>query len=111
MKITVTTMSYWEKDGKRFTLHSEKEDNKVARFWCTGHNPFPCFYMMSTYTVVNHWLQDNGYTKLPGGRDVTTTTYDNGNVDTMVRVFLAAGPAREIVHEAIEIDPDDCIYE
>lgn len=63
-EVSVVFVSRWSKENEICTVHSKrKEGDKTARFWFTGYNPFPCFYMMSTYTCVSGWLEGNGWKK------------------------------------------------
>ena len=61
---TIVYTSTWTKGAKICTVHSERKDgDRTARFWFTGWNPFPCFYMMSSAKIVTKWLVDNGWTR------------------------------------------------
>ncbi len=56
--------STWTKGTKLCRVHSERESgDRVAKFWFTGWNPFPCMYMTSTAKCVTKWLIDNGWTR------------------------------------------------
>jgi len=78
-KTRVTYRSYWEKGNKKCIVVSESQTlangklGKAKEFYFAGYNPFPCFSMMSTYDVVEKWMQDNGWNRTSGS-DVTFIT-------------------------------------
>lgn len=66
--ITSCRCSVWRKDGKQLRLFSNGNDReKVKKFYVVGYNPFPCYFMNSTFHIVAEWLKANGWERQPGG--------------------------------------------
>lgn len=87
----VVYTSHWEKGNLSCTVHSErKSGDRTARFWFTGYNPFPCFYMVSTATCITRWLRENGWVQNHNSRvSYTTDTIDEwgDTIDHSVTVY------------------------
>lgn len=70
--ITTTIMSIWQKEDKICRIQSTQEGNGTPIFVFRGYNPFPCFNMKSTFTIINKWMKENGWERKPGGYKVVT---------------------------------------
>lgn len=115
---TIVYMSTWTKGNKLCNVRSERKyGDRVARFWFSGWNPFPCFYMTSTAKIVTKWLVDNGWTREVRARiSVTNDVIDDctGEIlDHSVTVYNYI-PVRETVPEEeleqIEVCEDEEDY-
>lgn len=109
--------STWTKGTKICRVHSERKDgDRTARFWFTGWNPFPCFYMMSSAKIVTKWLIDNGWTREIRAR-ISRTNYVIDDctgelLDHNVTVYnyipvRETAPEEEELIEVLEEDDED----
>ena len=85
-KTEISIQSIWQKGDKICRITSTGELKRVSTFRFSGYNPFPCFSMQSTFTVISKWMQENGWERKPGGyRDTTTTISEDGKVSEVYR--------------------------
>ena len=86
-KTEIAIQSIWQKGNEICRIYSSGLfGGRVSTFRFSGYNPFPCYSMESTFTVIEEWMKANGWTRKPGGFRVTTTTFFNDNGDK-VKVY------------------------
>lgn len=57
-------VSFWSKDKMRLRVETIKDyavSEKKLTAYFLGDNPFPCFHMTTTYSVLAAWLVGNGW--------------------------------------------------
>ena len=86
-KTEISIQSIWQKGNEICRIYSSGlYGGRVSTFRFSGYNPFPCYSMESTFTVINQWMKENGWTKKPGGFRVTTTTFCNDDKE-IIKVY------------------------
>lgn len=94
--------SVWKNGSRTCTVRATKlKGDKTAVFTFSGFNPFPCFYMQSTYACVAKWLQENGWKN--GNKFSVTHTEDVINTETgeiishhvTTRTYVQSRPVKE----------------
>lgn len=57
--------SYWKKGCKICRIETEKDaTSHISKCRFHGDNPFPCYSMTTTFSVLAEWLRNNGWERI-----------------------------------------------